>query len=355
MKKIFLTIILIISLLSLSGCNYVELNDMGIVTLMAIKYENNNYEITLELRENIKDNDNASTIHKGKGSSIEKALQELELGVDKHLYFIDLNVILIDENTINEKLTSIIDYLTRDVSFGTKYNIVVDNNPDNTIKMIKSKNKIVGEYIKNIFNNKNNNVINSKFDETLKSYLNEYKDLILPLGQIDKEEYTINKAVIFNNQKIVSELSLDEIVIFNLINNIASEYYFKINYLDKTLVYRVSTHKVKTFYKDYKINIDVKLNGTFIEIEDINLMDENTLNEVLNLLNLKIKKDFESLIMHLQKDESDILAFKKAYYNSERTKINTIKNLDYQINEDINLNREGLIFNSIGDTYEKTR
>ena len=86
-------------------------------------------------------------------NTMQKALQELELGVDKHLYFIDLNVILIDENTINEKLTSIIDYLTRDVSFGTKYNIVVDNNPDNTIKMIKSKNKMIfGLYQTSLYN-----------------------------------------------------------------------------------------------------------------------------------------------------------------------------------------------------------
>lgn len=355
MKKLLLIIILLLSTLTLSGCNYIELNDMGIVTLMAIKYENNNYEITLELRENIKDKEEASTIHKAKGTSIEKAIQELELTTDKNLYFIDLNIILIDENTINNKLTSIIDYLTRDASFSTNFNIVVDNNVEDTIKLIKQKDKIVGEYIKNIFNNNSNNVINSKFDETLKTYLSEFKDLILPYGKINNNEYTVNEAIIFSNKQIVSKINLNEIQTFNLFNNAKSEYYYKIIYQNKSLVYRVSTHKVKTNYKDNKINIDVSLNGTFIEIEDLDLLNDKILHNVLKILNDKIQKDIDTLIINTQNNESDILAFKKYYYNTKRTKINSIKNLNYQINLKIDLNREGLLFNSIGDTYEKTR
>ncbi len=348
MKKIFLVVIMLL----LSGCNYLELNNIGIVTLMAINYDNNNYNITLEIKENIKDNDNASIIHTASGSSIEKALQELELTVDKNLYFIDLNVILIDENTINQKITSIIDYLTRDVTFGTNFNIIIDNNSEETIKLIKDKNKIVGEYIKNIFNNNSNNVINYKFDKFLKDYLSEFKDVTLPLGKIQNEEYTINEAVIFHNKKIVQNINLDEIQIYNLLNNTKSEYFFKINYQNKSLVYRVSTHKTNTDYND-KINLNLKLNGSFIEIEDINMLNNENLKEILNILENKIKKDINDLISILKTSESDILAFKKMYYNQNRTKITSIKNLKYNINLDLSLNREGLIFNSIGDLYEK--
>ena len=344
--------ILIIMLLLLTGCNYLELNDIGIVTLMGIKYDNNEYEITLELKENIKDDDNASSIHKASGSSIEKALQELELTIDKNLYFIDLNVIMIDENTINNKLTSIVDYLTRDVTFGSNFNIVIDNNMDDTISLIKDKNKIVGEYIKDIFNNNSNNVINYKFDSFLKDYLSEFEDVVLPLGKIHDEEYSINEAVLLSNKKIVQNINLDNIQIYNLLNNVKSEYFYKINYQGKSLVYRVSSHKAKLYYKD-KINVDIKLNGSFIEVEDIDLLNDHTLKEVLKVLEKKIKNDIDNLIIILKDNESDILVFKKAYYNQNRSKINTIKNLDYQINLDLSLNREGLIFNSIGDIYEK--
>lgn len=351
MKKI----ILLICLLFITGCNYIELNDMGIVTMMAIKYHDNNYEITIEMKENIKDDDEASIIHTSIGPTIEKTLQNLELTTDKTLYFIDLNVILIDEETINNKLSNIVDYLTRDVSFGTNYNIIIDNNIDDTLKLMEEKHKNTGNYLKNIFNNKDNNLINLKYDDFLKDYLNEFKDVILPLGQIKDNEYIINKAVIFNNQKIVSQIELEDIQIYNLLTNIKSEYYFNINYHNKNLVYRVSTHSSKINYQNNTINIELKLNGSFIEIEDTNLLNEEDLQEILFILNNTIKTNITNLIYTLKIYNSDILNLKKYYYNEKRTKITTIKNLNYQTNIDLNLNREGLIFNSIGEMYEKAR
>ena len=41
--------------------------------------------------------------------------------------------------------------------------------------------------------------------------------------------------------------------------------------------------------------------------------------------------------------------------NKTRNKIDSISNLEYVINIDIRLDREGLIFNSIGDEYEEKR
>ena len=352
MKKIFL----IIFLLFITGCNYIELNDIGIVTMMAIKYNNNNnYEITIEMRENIKDDEEASTIHKAKGISIEKTLQELELTANKTLYFIDINVLLIDENTLNTKMSNIVDYLTRNVNFGTKFNILIDNNIEDTIKLMKEKHKNIGNYIKNIFNNKSNNLINIKYDNFLKDYLNINKDIILPLSEINNNEYTINKAIIFQNKKITNTLKLENIQIYNLLNNNSSEYYFDINYHNKNLIYRISTHTSKINYQENKINIKLSLNGTFIEIEDTNLMNDNNLNEILLILKNKINKDISNLINILKINDSDILSFKKYYFNKERTKINTIKNLNYNINLDLKLNREGLIFNSIGESNEKNR
>ena len=344
MKKIFL----IIFLLFITGCNYIELNDIGIVTMMAIKYNNNNnYEITIEMRENIKDDEEASTIHKAKGISIEKTLQELELTANKTLYFIDINVLLIDENTLNTKMSNIVDYLTRNVNFGTKFNILIDNNIEDTIKLMKEKHKNIGNYIKNIFN--------IKYDNFLKDYLNINKDIILPLSEINNNEYTINKAIIFQNKKITNTLKLENIQIYNLLNNNSSEYYFDINYHNKNLIYRISTHTSKINYQENKINIKLSLNGTFIEIEDTNLMNDNNLNEILLILKNKINKDISNLINILKINDSDILSFKKYYFNKERTKINTIKNLNYNINLDLKLNREGLIFNSIGESNEKNR
>ena len=350
MKKIIILILLIF----LSGCNYMELNDMGIVSLMAIKYVNNNYELTIEIKENLNSDKATSTIHKAKNSSIEKAMQDLDLTTDKKLYFIDLNVLLIDKNAANIKLTSIIDYLTRDVNFGTNFNIIIDENIDNTIDTIKDKNKIVGDYLKNIIDNKSNTIATLKYDDFLKIYLNKYRDIIIPKGQIENDEYLIKKAYLFNDKTIVKEIDFEDIQIYNLLSNINSSYYFKIKYNDKTLVYKVKSHDVKLCYDD-KLKVRIKLNGSFTEVEDLDLLKEDELAKILDILEDNIINEVSDFIKLLLSLDSDILGFKKIYFNNKRTTIQSIKDLDYLINLDLKLDREGLIFEAIGDVYEKDK
>ena len=350
MKKI----IILILLLFLSGCNYMELNDMRIVTLMAIKYINNNYEITIEIKENINSEEATSTIHKAKNTSIEKALQDLNLIADKKLYFIDLNILLIDKNAANMKLTSIIDYLTRNVNFGTNFNIIIDENIDNTIDTIKDKNKIVGDYLKNIIDHKSNTIATLKYDDFLKIYLNEYRDIIIPKGEIKNDEYLIKKAYLFNDKSIAKEIDFEDIQIYNLLSNIKSSYYFKINYNDKALVYKVKSHDVKLCYDD-KLKIKIKLNGSFTEVEDLDLLEDDELKKILNTLEDSIISEISDFIKLLLSLDSDILGFKKVYLNNKRTTIKSIKDLEYLINLDLKLDREGLIFEAIGDVYEKDK
>ena len=293
-----------------------------------------------------KSEEESSLIYHSSNTSLETAIEEASLKIDKNLFFIDLDVLLLDTYTANNKLSYIIDYLTRDVMYSTNFNIVIDDNIENTIKTINNNEKIAGEYIKDIFNNKTNNIIDNKYHNFLKSYLCKYQDIILPYGKVINNEYIINEAVIFNNNKIINKLNFEEIQLYNLLTNETSEYLFEIEYQGKKLVYKVSSHKSKINYNN-KINIDIKLNGSFIEIDDINL--EENAESILKVLKFKINNDISSLINKCIIYNSDIFKFKKYYYNSKREKINSINNINYEINLDILLDREGMMFNSIGD------
>ena len=352
MKKI---IIILSCLFFLSGCNYLDLTDIGIISLMAIKYENNKYNLILELRENIKSDEEASIIYQASDTSLEKAFEQIATSIDRTLYLIDLNIILIDSNTINSKLPTILDYFTRDNMIGTNFNIIVDNNPEETIKLINSKEKIAGEYIMNIFDNRDNNVINNKYEEFLKDYMNEFKDIILPVGSIENNNYFIKEAIIFSDNKIVGYLPFNMVETYNLLNNTPTNYYYQIDYNGKSLVYKVSSNKTKIKYQNNRINIDVKLNGSFIEIEDTNITDKKIEKELTNILNNKIKLEIDNLINKCLQSNSDILGFKKAYFNKQRTKLESIYSLKYTINIETKINREGLIFNSLGDIYENNK
>ena len=144
------------------------------------------------------------------------------------------------------------------------------------------------------------------------------------------------------------------IKIYNLLSNNKSDYLFQIKYEDKNLVYKVSKQKAKITY-DNNIIIDLIINGSFIEIDDINLEDKKIAKKVLTILDNKIKEEINMFLNKTISLDSDILKFRKAYLNKTRKEINSISNIDYEINININLDREGLIFNSLGDVYEKNK
>ena len=103
MKKIFI----ILCCLLLSGCyNYIELDELAVVTMIAVDYKDDDYIITLEIRENIKDEDNKSLIYKGKGKSLDSAIQNTSFGMNKTLYFVDLEMLVLSQDAINNKLDS---------------------------------------------------------------------------------------------------------------------------------------------------------------------------------------------------------------------------------------------------------
>ena len=227
MKKIFI----ILCCLLLSGCyNYIELDELAVVTMIAVDYKDDDYIITLEIRENIKDEDNKSLIYKGKGKSLDSAIQNTSFGMNKILYFVDLEMLVLSQDAINNKLDSIIDYLTRDNNVGVNFKTLVDDNIDETILNIKEKDKIVGQYIKQMIESDFNNIVNVKYYDFLESYLSDMKDLILPYGVIQDGAYIINQAVIFNENKIVEKLDFNKSNIYNLLNKTEALYLFNNEY-----------------------------------------------------------------------------------------------------------------------------
>ena len=106
MKKLFLSILLVLSLLCLSGCsNYHELNDLAIVSAMGIEKEDNKYKVTLELYKEVKESNSGSASKKsesvtGLGKSIEEAIK------NERAYLSDIKVnadIVIDTSLLSAR------------------------------------------------------------------------------------------------------------------------------------------------------------------------------------------------------------------------------------------------------------
>ena len=88
--------------------------------------------------------------------------------LNKALYLVDTNTLIITDNIIKDKLNNTLDYLTRENNIGNNFNILVSNDDINRItETIKSNNKIVGSYIKDIINNPYNNILDIKFKKPI--------------------------------------------------------------------------------------------------------------------------------------------------------------------------------------------
>lgn len=345
MKKI---ILILITLFLTTGCfNYLSLNDIAVVSLIHIDYKDE-YIVTVEVRENEKDNPNASNFYTNSGMSLDIAFENIGLTLNKALYLVDTNTLIITDNIIKDKLNNTLDYLTRENNIGNNFNILVSNDDINRItETIKSNNKIVGSYIKDIINNPYNNIVDIKFNKFVKNYLNDYKDMILPYGKLNNDKFMIDEAIIFNNKDLI-RINNDDVKIYNLLNNVDRYSLFKINYNDGFLIYRVKSIKTKINYKDNNIKIKLDIIGNFNEIDNISL-NKNNINEILDLTKDKINNNVNVFIDKLLVNNIDALGFKKIIYNKTKNKLDNINNLKCDILIDIALEREELTFDNIGD------
>lgn len=350
MKKIFI----ILCCLLLSGCyNYVELDELAVVTMIAVDYKNDDYIVTLEIRENIKNEDNKSLIYTGKGKSLDSAIQDTSFGMNKILYFVDLEILVLSQDAANNKLDSIVDYLTRENNVGVNFKTLVDDNIDDTISNIKEKNKIVGQYIKQMIESEFNNIIDIRYYDFLEQYLSNMRDLILPYGQVKNNAYVINEAVIFNENKIVDRINFYNAKMYNLLNKTNALYLFNNEYKNHQVVFKAVSNKIKFDYKNNKIIIKMDINVSLDEIESIDLKNEDDIKNLIKIIELNIKDECDKFVKLIKEKDSDILGFKKIIYNKTKKKKESIKNLDYVIDVNVTLDRKGLIFESIGDVHEK--
>ena len=155
----------------------------------------------------------------------------------------------------------------------------------------------------------------------------------------------------FNNNLEVVYLNNNDVIIYNILNNKINYGLIPIKYNNKDIVYRIKRTSNKIEYKD-KIIINVNLTGSFNEIENINLEDKETINKLKKEIKNNLKDKINFTMSKLKENNIDILGIKKIIYNKEKVKIEKINDIDYKININIKIEREELIFNSLGENNE---
>ena len=339
MKKI----LLLLMILLLTGCDYVEINDLVIISGMIIDYKDNKYEITSQIIEN--DNKSIVKVFTTNGESIEECLSELSK-------ISHLKIVILTDNIIKNKI-DYQDYFLRDTKSKMNFYIyyIEDKYKDEILKL--NENESSSFYIKELmdFNNK---IFSSSTPVSFLDLIYKQKEYgiseVYPNITIkknnDKEVLYLQNIVMFNDNNEKITLNDNESIFFNML----------INKLNKTTIntpceendFSIIINKSNASFKwtNKTLNINIKIKAKLssynckYSLNDIDtmqklseLLNENIKNNINNVVNISVnnKIDFIGIGNYIYKHDKNYYNFEKDNWNNELKNINIKINVDSAI------------------------
>lgn len=270
MKKIF---ILLPLLFILTGCNsYIELNELGIINIISIEKNNNDYKLNASIIEDVEKNGTPiSKIYESNGKTIFEAIDNLGNSLNKKIYLSHLDLLIINETIKTNELEEIINYFLNNNESRNNFLIVNTNNTNDVI------NNTTWQEINNLI--KLNEKENSKAIYTTMYDLinNYYKKEPIYLTNIDfNNKIFINGITKLYNNKYSLIEDKDTIFINYLLNNINT---YKINFDcsdNKYLYLNILTSNTNNINNKIIITNEIK-----VITNDCNL-DKKKINNMFN-------------------------------------------------------------------------
>lgn len=352
MKKIVLIMVCFL----LCGCyDYKELNDIAIVSSVGVGYDEE-YKVSVELIDSQKEGNSGSSTTKsvvvtGKGKSFIEAFNEaLEL-IDKDPYFYQMQLLILDENIDGNGIKEIFDYLLRESKISNSFYTVLskDITPEDLLNLKNEEEPIIStKILKLIENGKSVRSLDyhDEFDFLVGRLLEKGIDINLLAVEVNEGEISANHIGIFAQENFKSFLSYEHSVTLGLLNGKSKSNYIEIAGNGINLDDCQTSYE----YKNGKMLINFAANGTIKKLaKNDNLRDEDIYKYLSDLMTKKIKNDINNLISTIREYNSDILGLGNVIYkNNLKDYQDDIGNIvDYEINVDVKVNKNGLTFEVI--------
>ena len=351
MKK--LLFILLIPLF-LGGCyDYQELNDLAIISGIAIDYEDD-YEVTFEVLESQKESNEKASYVKATGKTISEAFAKASLKIHKEVYFAHVKVILFSEKIAKDYMQDVTDYILREPNIrNIFYPLIVLDGKASLILENKNEASPVTSVALEKALTKNRSTpkiaINMDFETMMNNFVDPKKDAYLNTIKKDETTFTLSGMALFKGYQMVGQLSEQETSLFNLLKNTSDNTFIKMACPfkeDKTItidLYHNRDTDIKV--KEDNILIDSSLKGSVIEDNcEIDFRTSSSYEELSHTFSDEIKKEINHLIKKIQNFQSDVLEFQNIYYQKERKELTNWYLKDTLVNIDLDVNKNGLIF-----------
>ncbi|MBR1413351.1 MAG: Ger(x)C family spore germination protein [Bacilli bacterium] len=346
-------IILLLFLLFITGCyDYQELNNLGIVTGIAIDYKDDKYNVTLEIlndkKESISSSLEAYTISSD-GTNIAQAFTNVNEKLDKQAFYPHTKVVIISEEIAKNHIKDIADYILRNQEIRDQFYLLVavDTSSEDIITSQQEDYPVVANRLVSMlekdYNNKN---ITSTllFEKNMNTLLNNKKDIVLTTVYKEEDNLKFGGLATFKDFKMQNILTNEESITYNLFVNKGNNALFSYQCNNNIFTINIYDSNSKIQYKNNRINIDLNLGADVIYNDcAYDLKNSHTIEELESKFNKLLKDKVNKLIVKLMNDNTDILGLNKVYYNKHRHDID-FRLLNYKINVDLKINKEGSIF-----------
>ena len=335
MKKI---IILIFMCLFLGGCyDYQELNDLSLVSGIGIDYINEEYVVSFEITESVKEGSSATLkpkIVKGQDESLTEAFNKAMKNSNKKVYMEHVKVLAYSESMAKKGILESIDYIIRNTEINSNYKMVATRNIDELFNL-KLENDVVSNIIIDTINYGISSNNSDNIDIKASYIITNSKSVSLPYVEIEDENIKIDKVAIFKGDKMVN-IEDDRLYEFLILDS--SNVNFDID--DSSI--NIYKKDIKYDIQDDNINIKISGYGKIIKVnEELDLSEKESYKELEKLVNEKAREEIIKYLEEQLNNDIDTLGLKNLYYKKKKQKIDDV-NFDVEV--DIKVNQNGSLF-----------
>lgn len=347
MKKI---IILIICIICLGGCyDYSELEDLAYIYGMGIDYKNGEYVLSYEVLNNKKSNNavkEEAYLVSGHGDNFVSAFNDANRNNFKMPLFSHIKLLIISTSVAKDKMDEINDFINRNPKIRDNYYMVVADNPEDILSTENEDNKIVTKLIMSkLRNNIYLDTMPLTYNEFMSRTENLDQDNALPLVRKENNNIIIDKYVSFNKYKMVSNLDVNDYLIYNFFMRNDFRWFLRSN--DPTMEMKFALKNKKIIFDKDKIEINVVADGYFMDNpNNFNLKNEKTYLMLQNTMQKTMEEKLNLFIKKCQENNADLLGIRKSYYDKNRSNIGK-----YWTKENIGVNAK-IEISKKGDIYE---
>ncbi|MFE8702864.1 Ger(x)C family spore germination protein [Cytobacillus sp. FJAT-54145] len=350
-QKTKLTVILVICILSLTGCwSRNELTELAIVTGMAIDKKGDEYLLTIqvvnpgELAGKSTTSRAPVTTYEATGKSIFQAIRRLSKVSAKRLYFSHLRLVVISEEQAKAGISKLLDLMSRDHEFRTDFYTVVsrDERASNVLKILTAIEQNPAEKIFNSIDVSHSfwaPTLGVKLVKLIGEIISEGDNPVLTgiLIQGDKEKgnrlstveqiepnayILIDHFAVFKKDKLVGWLDEDESKGHNYITDNVESTVAVVDWDEGNITFEIRNTETNLDAVmeggKPKILVNVTTEAQVGEVQaKVDLMSEDTLTRLEEELSKNKEDKMTKAVQKAKKLESDIFGFGEVIHRKD--------------------------------------